>query len=235
MVGILIVIPYWQGDQVTAKEMCRVIAGLQANHAGTTAHVMLVARQDVKMDHDMINIISKKFNTLTHLSASPLRGWPNGSNGIFGDSMIRISNSKFDKTYETVFWMEPDCVPMRPNWFWDLVIAWRGRHPTTKIVGCRHDCNGDGTGDHITGCAMYHPNIARILPQICKSDHIAWDYQHRAAIVRMGGPTNQIANRYKGRNVEPTILNDPAAVIHGIKDYSLIKLVAKKYGIQLAV
>lgn len=231
MVGVLIVIPYWAGDQPQAIELCKVIAALQPHHAGKLAHVMLANRQDIKADKNMIQIISRKFNVLTRTTMSPLRGWPGGSNGMFGDTMIHLSNSKAEKQYEVIYWMEPDCVPMRPNWYWDLVLEWRKKHPSARIIGCRHDCNGDGTGDHITGCALYHPNIARILPQICTSSTIAWDYQHRAAIVRIGGHTELIRNRYKARNVEPSIMKDTAAIIHGIKDNSLISLVKKKYGI----
>lgn len=231
MIGLLICIPYWSGDHAAAKELCKVIAGLQPHHVGQTAHVMLINRQDMKLDRSMVETIAKKFNTWTHTTMSPLRGWPAGANGMFGDTMIHLSNRKVEKTYETVFWMEPDCTPMRPNWFWDLVLEWRNRHPKAKIVGCRHDCNGDGTGDHITGCALYHPNIARILPQICTCDNMAWDYQHRSTIVKNGGPTELIRNRYKARNVEPSIMEDTAAVIHGIKDFSLINLVKKKFDI----
>lgn len=229
MVPILICIPFWTGDRGQATELCKIIAGLQAHHVGTVAHVLLVNRQDCAQDPNMLKIISAKFNTFTLHSNSPLKGWPNGSNGMFGSTMIHVA--VYGLQYECIFWCEPDCTPLRPNWFWDLVLEWRRRHPAANIVGCRHDCNGDGTGDHITGCALYHPQIGKILPCITMCDHIAWDYQHRDKIVAMGGHTELIRNRYRATAVEPTILDDSACLIHGIKGTALTDLVKKKYKI----
>lgn len=231
-IPILICVPFWKGDQGQAIEMCRIIAGLQVGHVQQTAHVMLIARQDCPQDPNMVKIISAKFNTHTFKSPSPLRGWPSGPNGMFGTTMIHIAN-QFSKNYECVFWMEPDCVPLRPNWFWDLVLAWRGRHPNAKIVGCRHDCDGNGKGDHITGCALYDPNIARIMPAITRCDHIAWDYALRDKIVAIGGSTNLIQNLYKQRNVHAGVADqNGVSVVHGIKDRSLSLHVMRKFGIR---
>lgn len=233
-IPILIVIPFWQGDKAQAVELCKIVAGLQPVHVGNAAHVMLVSRQDCPMDQNMVKIISQKFNTLTFQSRSPLRGWPAGSNGMFGSSMIHISNSFKDK-YECVYWMEPDAIPIIPNWFSNLVKEWRTRHPSVNIVGCRSDCNGDGTGDHITGCAVYHPNIARIFPQLTICSNIAWDYLHRGRIVAMGKHTPLIENWYRARNAPYGILdrvNVGVNIIHGHKDLSVVNHVKMKYKIK---
>lgn len=230
---ILIAIPFWSGDQHQAVELCRIIAGLQPHHVRGLAHVMLVSRQDCAIDSNMVNIISKKFNVFTHQSTSPLKGWPAGPNGMFNSAMIHIAITA-SNLYECVYWMEPDCIPIAPNWFWCLVEEWRRRHPQANIVGCRADCNGDGTGDHITGCALYHPNIARIMPEITRSSEMAWDYEHRARIVAMGGSTKLIENWYKATNADPGILdriNVGVNIIHGFKDSSLVDLVKRKFNI----
>lgn len=230
-IPILIVIPYWDKDLTQAIELCKICAGLQPHHVKHAAHVMVSIRQDAKIDQNLIKIISSRFNTLTYRCLSPLRGWPNGSNGMFASTMINISNNLVNY-YETIFWCEPDCIPIRPNWFADLSLEWKRRHPTANIIGCRHDCNGNGTGDHITGCALYHPNIARILPEITKSDGIAWDYEHRAKIVAMGGSTKLIQNWYKATNAAPGIIDQNGVVaIHGYKDKSLVDLVKRRFNI----
>lgn len=233
MTPILIAIPFWQGDNSQAIELCKIIAGLQAGHAGNTAHIMLVCRQDWAIDQNMVKIISQKFNTLTFKSNSPLKGWPSGSNGMFASTMRQI-NQKLSKNYECVYWMEPDAIPIVPNWFWCLVEEWRKRHPAANIVGCRSDCNGDGTGDHITGCALYHPTIAKIMPELMLCDGQAWDYKHRAKIVSMGQHTKTIENWYRANNAAPGILDRTrvgVVIIHGFKDSSVVNLVKKKYKI----
>lgn len=233
MTPILIAIPFWQGDKSQAIALCRIIAGLQSHHVGTTAHILLVCRQDCAIDHNMINILKPKFQVFTYHSSSALKGWPSGSNGMFGSTMIHIANTAV-KNYECVYWMEPDAIPISPNWFWCLVEEWRKRHPTSLVVGCRSDCNGNGTGDHVTGCALYHPNIARLMPYLTTCDNVAWDYQCRDKIVAVAGSTGLIQNRYRERNVDAGVIEEPGVVIiHGVKDDSVINSVAKKYNIKL--
>lgn len=231
MIPILIVLPFWEGDKGIATEICRIVAGLQAGHAGQTAHFMLAHRQDCKLDPNMVKIVAPKFNTLTFQTTSPLRGWPQGPNGMFGSTMIRIANN-FNGKYECVYWLEPDAVPIRPNWFWDLVLEWRKRHPSSRVVGCRADCNGNGTGVHITGCALYDPNIARLMPYLTTCQGIAWDYQHRDKIIQVAGHTNLIQNWYRATNAHAGILDQSGvSVIHGHKDLSVIKHVKRKFNI----
>ena len=233
---MLICIPFWQGDISRAFDICRIIAGLQPHHVGPQAHVLLVARQDCKHDANMIKIVMPKFNTFTFVSNSPQKGWPNGPNGMFGQTLIHVANNAKNK-YESIYWLEPDAVPLCPNWFNDLLGEWRRRHPKTLVVGCRGDCNGDGSGDHITGCAIYHPNIGRIMPKLTSCSGQAWDYKYRSDIVAVGGHTNMIENWYNAKNADPGIVdrvNMGVRIIHGFKDRSVVEAVAKKYQIKLS-
>jgi len=235
MTPMLICIPFWKNDLSQAFDLCRIIAGLQPNHVGNTAHIMLVARQDCKHDINMTNIVMAKFNTFTLTSNSPLRGWPQGPNGMFGSTIFHVASNQKNK-YECMYWMEPDAIPLCPNWFADLLNAWRTRPSQTLIVGCRSDCNGDGTGDHITGCALYHPNIARMMPELTSCSGVAWDYLLRAKIVALGSHTPLIENFYNAKNLPMDICERSkigVRVIHGAKDRSVVNSVAKKYNIKL--
>lgn len=233
-VPLLAVIAFWKGDQGEAIELCRLLSGLQTTHCGQEVHIMLVNRQDCQMDPNLVKIAAQKYNVITHQSSSPLKGWPNGSNGMFSSSMIYVATSLKNR-YETVYWMEPDAVPIHPNWHRALIHAWRTRHPSAWIVGCRHDCDGNGKGDHITGCALYDPEIAKKLPKITASCHIAWDYEHRAPIVRNGQGTHIIANHYKAKGMTMGTLDDllkqGVVIAHGYKDDSVRRCVKAKYGI----
>lgn len=230
-VPILICIPFWSGDKTQAIDLLKIIAGLQAGHVGQTAHILLVARQDIHIDPNMIKIISPKFNIFTYKSQSPLRGWPQGPNGMFGSSMIHIANAFKDK-YECVYWMEPDAIPICPNWFWCLVEEWRKRHPEALIVGCRSTIDGNSQTDHVTGCAIYHPNIARLMPYLTTCQSVAWDYLHKEKILQVAGSTTIIQNRYGQRNVDHGAINEPGLVIiHGVKSDCIVKAVKAKYKI----
>jgi hypothetical protein len=217
-------------------DLCKILAGLQPHHVGKEAHVMLIARQDCHHDQNMIKIVMAKFNTFTHVSKSPMKGWPDGPNGMFGSTMMHIANNQKKNQYECVYWMEPDAIPLCPNWFSDLLQVWRTRHIKSLVVGCRGDCNGDGSGDHITGCALYHPNIAKLMPEICGCTGQAWDYKYRAKIVANGGHTPLIENFYNARNLPMDIVDrskNGVRIIHGAKDRSVVNSVAKKYGINI--
>lgn len=235
MTPMLIVIPFWQGDKDQAMDLCKLIAGLQSGHIGPTAHVLLVCRQDCHHDENMIKIVMAKFNTFTFVSRSPMKGWPDGSNGMFGSTMIHIANNVKNK-YECVYWMEPDAIPLCPNWFMDLLHVWRTRHPQALIVGCRGKISEENDSDHITGCALYHPNIARLLGEITYTSGAAWDWEHRHKIIENGQHTALIENHYHAINADPNIVNRAdlgVRIIHGFKCRSMIDAVAKKYDIKL--
>lgn len=237
MTPMLVCIPFWQGDKDKAMDLCRILSGLQDHHVGNIVHVLLVARQDCKHDSNMIKIVAAKFNTFTHVSKSPLKGWPNGPNGMFGSTMIHISNNQKKNQYECIYWMEPDAIPLCPNWFMDLLHVWRTRHMKSLVVGCRSTIDGNSQSDHITGCALYHPNIARLMPELTGCTGMAWDYKYRAKIIENGGHTPLIENWYNARKADPGIVDRDKVgvrIIHGFKDRSIVEHVAKKYKIKLS-
>jgi len=123
IIPILVVISYWEGDKNLAKKLVNLIVGMQSEHAKRSVEIMLVCRQDCKVDLEMVGKLSTKFNVHTFLSKSPFRGWPQGCNGMFASSMIQISQNM--NPFGGVFWMEADCVPMRPSWYSELSSAWR--------------------------------------------------------------------------------------------------------------
>lgn len=224
---ILIVIGYWEGDREMCREMVDLMVDLQKKHAGNGCKVWLVCRQDSKIDKEIFRKLQSRFNTEAMVGTSPLRGYPSGSNGVFGTTAIHISNR--GERFDPWFWMEPDCVPMRPNWWVDLQDAWVSRGPGVKVMGWKGDCNGDGTGWHITGCALYDQQIARIIPCLTMCDAIPWDYHCRARMLEVGQETNQIHLCWRARDANSGLLVQPWAVAHGYKDGSLRDVVRKKY------
>lgn len=220
---ILIVLSYWEGDRDLARQVADLMADLQPHHVGSACEVLISCRQDSKIDQNILGKLRTRFNVKTHVCSSPLRGWPGGCNGMFGSSMIHVANSL--SYYDCVFWMEADCVPMYCNWFVDIHSEWAKRPQGVHIVGCKCDANGNGTGWHITGCALYDPNIARILPEITLASTWAWDWGCKDKIVKIGSHTNSIGLKYKARDATASDLEGGYSVMHGFKDNSLINLV----------
>lgn len=226
--SILIALCYWEGDKDLARKVAKLMADLQPHHVGNVCEVLIVARQDeMNADSGMVRDLQEKFNVKTMVTSSPLRGWPGGCNGMFGSAMIQIAN--YISTHDCVFWMEADCVPMYPNWFSDLHHEWMNRRSGSNIVGCICDAHGDGSGIHLTGCAIYHPQIARLLPEITSCDNIAWDWLWRAQMVKMGSHTNAINLQYKMTAPKPELLNLHYSVTHGYKTDWLLNAVRAKH------
>lgn len=223
---ILIVLSYWKGDKELCEKAIDLMVDLQPHHVGTACEVLLTCRQDSRIDQAMVDKLKTRFNTKSLQCMSPQRGWPSGSNGMFGYSMRHVGNALAH--YDCAFWMEADCVPMYCNWFVDLHNEWMKRPPGVKIVGCKCDANGNGTGWHITGCALYDPKITRLLPEIATADTWAWDWGNRDKMLSMGSHTNAIGLRYKATNASESDADGHFSVIHGFKDASLIDIVRKK-------
>ena len=222
---ILICLGFWEGDKAMAKDVCRLMADLQTDPVGSAAQVMLCYRQDCALDKEMLQILAPKFSVKEFRCTSPFKGWPSGPNGMFGSTMIHVGNTM--PHAKCVFWMEADCVPMKKDWFKDLANDWKNRPPKVNIVGHKFSVNGEQSGMHINGVAMYDNQISRIFPEITGCDTVAWDWLWRFKIISMGQHTNSIAYRHQGKDAEPSILDCPAAIVHGFKDQSLINLVRK--------
>lgn len=218
---IIVAIPFWERDRNQALDLCKLIAHMEPEPAKNEATFLVVNRQDCVPDMKMVDLLATKFTAMTFRSRSPKRGWPSGPNGMFATTMLQLASTVATQ-FDCIFWMEPDCVPMRPTWWRELLEVWRNREPGKLIVGYND-------GKHINGNALYDPNIARRLPFLALSDRMAWDWEHRKAMVDYGESTNLIYNAYRATKALPDAINSPHAVIHGYKDDSLMRLVASKY------
>jgi hypothetical protein len=225
---VLIVIPYWSGDKEVCRKMIDLMVDLEPEHVGRRAAVLLTHRQDEeRVDKEMVLKLKTRFNLYTLRSTSPQRGWPSGCNGMFGSAMIHVH--VWNIPCDCIYWMESDCTPMYRGWFDDLANAWARKKPMTLVMGWEGDCNHDGTGHHITGCALYDPHIAIKLSDITICDGVAWDYQYRKQIMAVGEKTLLIENAYKSKKATKRMMECGYAIVHGVKDGSLCDMVRRKY------
>lgn len=231
---ILIALGYWHGDQAAMLSLVKLIVGMQDQHAGRSCAFMLTARRDTNIDSEAVDRLASRFNVFTHKSVRFDTGWPSGSNGIFGSTMIEIALKRRDS--DCVFWMEPDCVPLRKDWHQVLAAAWKTRQPGKLILGHKLSIDGRPEGMHINGCALYDTQIARKMPGLTSAGLGAWDWQHRVGIVKNGQDTPVIRLYYKHENAPKNFIEgfkaNAPAVVHGFKDRSLLELAAKKFSVK---
>lgn len=230
---ILITLPYWSGDADMMRSVVKLCVGLQKEHVRRSCAFMLVARRDTPMDQDMVKLLATRFDVFTHQSNRFEKGWPQGPNGIFASTIIEVANRRND--VDCMFWLETDCVPMRPDWHQVLASEWRNRKPGVLVVGCKTTVDGSADSSHITGCALYDPKIALKMKVLTACSAGAWDWEHRRKILGVGQHTDRVHMIYRGKNADPKLVTqkNPPAVLHGIKDDSLLRLMSQKHGIKI--
>lgn len=230
---ICIALAYWHGDADMMRSVVRLCVGLQKEHAGRSCAFMLIARRDTPMDQDMVRMLATRFDVFTLQSNRFETGWPGGCNGVFAATIIEMATRRHD--VDCFFWLETDCVPMRPDWHQVLANAWRNRSPGVNIVGCKTTTDGNKNTEHITGCALYDPKIAIKLPKLVGPGHGAWDWECRFQMVSMGAHTDKIWLKFRQKTADPKFMQhrDPPAILHGVKDKSLLQMMGDKYGIKI--
>lgn len=160
---------------------------------------------------------------------APVEHWPEAPNWAFQHTARHmVSGSR------PWFWMESDCVPLRPEWLYLL---------NQKYMICRKPIMGaivKGMG-HCNGTAVYPGNFASISRRAMECTHLAWDGEMAFDTIRLTCDASDImchvwgikhgnAQSYGGdpahfstwRQVERWV-NLRAAVFHRAKDTSLIE------------
>lgn len=229
MKPLLCIIPYWKGDSERLPLLCQLLAGLE-EHPTRDVEILMLPRQDCQPDVESEAILRKRFHVGRLHSPSPQRDYPGAVNGMFFAAYLHLSMYARD-TYETTLWMEPDMCPLRRNWWKALLNVWAGRQPNIYAMG--HIFQVGGTdGRHLNGGALWSQDIVRIIPDITTCNG-AWDWANRDKILRFAQPIEEIHYWHHVRNVITYPRDAKTVVIHGCKDDSLVRLVAKSETVPL--
>lgn len=94
---------------------------------------------------------------------APAPIWPYGPNWAFQHTARYMS-----RLWHAWFWMEPDCVPLRPGWLTELNQEYIIKRkpvmgPIVKGMG------------HCNGTAIYPANFPEICPEAMVCTNVAWD------------------------------------------------------------
>lgn len=158
--------------------------------------------------------------TLVHQRVADERGWPQSCNSLFRVGVQHAKGRSF-------LWVEPDLVPLRAGWLDEIEEEYEacgkpfmGYTPRKPLL-------------HLTGCAVYPPNIEAYNPQALRADAVAWD----ATAPELTLPHVYCSTLFQHewgdheKNKAPTfrtqrslrIIRPEAVVLHRNKDQTLIK------------
>jgi hypothetical protein len=221
---MIVALGFCHKDYLAAEKLFRWMAeldGQQQNHS-----LLLMAAKAMKMEQ--IKLVEQAAATAFHAVFSRMtrkadeRGWPVSSNTLFLTAyheIRRMGGSPF-------LWIEPDCVPLKPKWIDSLLGEYLG--VGKPFMGCVYDC----PWPHLTGCAIYPPEIEKYSPGILKCGLRAWDMVDTDSTIANAHHSGQYQHEWGNfkYNIAPTfpnqaslgIIRPEAVLFHRCKDGSLI-------------
>ena len=186
---------------------------LESAHGMNPIHTALVMRAAKAAFHLVHGIIPK---------TSDERGWPVSSNHLFLTAYYfikRMGGSPF-------LWLEADCIPLKPRWIDSLLGEYLG--VGKPFMGCIYE----SPWKHLTGVAIYPPEIEKYSPGVIKPGLCAWDMVDTDSTLKHTHHTGQYQHEWGNfkYNIAPTFPNqanlklvrDDAVLFHRCKDGSLI-------------
>lgn len=168
-----------------------------------------------------------------------ITGWPKASNAMF-----RIASQHIQECFKLpFFWMEPDCVPLKPSWLDELALSY-SRCPKRFMGTLIRSQQPPMPPVHLAGCAVYPADTFKDMQQFTNGD-APWDIANASYVVPRTYDTPLIHHHYGTMELPPTFKDeklegDPintcllnfvrpeAAIFHRCKDGTLIDLLDRK-------
>jgi hypothetical protein len=143
-------------------------------------------------------------------------GWPVSCNKAF-ETMAWAAFQKYKVPF---LWMEPDAVPIQRGWLNDIEAEYKslGRPfmgDFVEIAGIMP--NGV---NHMSGVAVYPPDLPRLAPSIFNNDTIAWDIASGNQVTRQMARTNLIQHdwvptkQWRRDKVDASCVKEGAVIYH---------------------
>lgn len=154
MPRILLALQYWDGDRERAEDLARFLTDVESEFRGD-ADFLISARADSAVDPLLVEYVSKRFKCYSNVGTSPLRGYPDGSFGLWNDTIRFVRDGCRDgklPRYDCILTFEADCVPLVRNWIDKLLEAWRDEAaPHNRIAIGQHWGLAECPYPHING------------------------------------------------------------------------------------
>lgn len=240
---ILITLPFWDGDKAQAMRLARFIADLQPSGASGAADFLFVARQDCKHDKETVAYVSRKFNTFTHTSTRPERGWPLGCGGTFFatvDWSLRNISAAKCPAYKAIFVCEADVTPLTRDALLYLHARWdaaKKKNPNLSLAGALVPEGPHGHAHINGGCCLVdadlkflHWLVARVGG--CLRGGGGWDWALAGEFQRKGWfDIDGIKSWWQTPSIAPGVVEnlkkEGVIFLHGVKDNSGLEAARK--------
>lgn len=247
---LLVVLPFCNKDVQLATNLLAWIDELRVPAAGIKERLphslLLVA--DSKVKRESVLYLKSFAASIFHFVEGIIvavpddrQSWPKGPNFMFHNASQVVQ----DRYRLPWLWLEPDCVPMRPEWLSELSAEYAVCPKQFMGTMATVALSPDLPEQHMSGVAVYPPNAHSIMKEACASD-IAFDYASSAAVLgRHRAWETKLIHEIWGSHAEvptfkeikapedknnvlvPALIPKSAALFHRCKDGSLINLMRK--------
>lgn len=239
---LLVVIPYHAGDVAQARQLLNWIGEISPKLG---PHCCMLAA-DAAVPLDTITEIGNKAKQIFYfaetaiINTPPLaEPWPKAPNAMF-----RIASQHVMEVYKLpFFWMEPDCIPLKPSWLDELAISY-SRCPKRFMGSLIQSRQPPMPPVHLAGCAIYPADTSKDMAQFT-TDATPWDIANSPYVVPRTMSTPLIHHHWGEPKLPPTFketkadgdpvntctlafIRSEAAVFHRCKDGTLIDVLRKQ-------
>lgn len=223
-------------------ELAQLLADLEPKHS-QQADILFVSRFDCPHDVKAEREVSRKFNVFSYTSKRRGVGWPIGCNSIFFGAMDWVYNNiAYGKVphYKAVLFLGADSCPLKKDWLTQMHYAWDSANkvgPTYVAGALIPGVPGEGH-DHINGDCMMLSGDLKFLKWLAIGVQdikfsAGWDWLLAHDFETRWGWADFAFIKSLWRR--PTFsasdwdefTRQGVSWIHGVKDFSLIKLARK--------
>ncbi len=243
----LIVIPFCKKDAALTLSLLEWMGTFVDKGSKSDNPLLLVAENTVDTE------------TLKKIGTSARESHSNVSSLIINSSSTdwRAPNEMFLHTSRFIkgafkcpfLWMEPDCVPLMPGWFEEIIVNYEAQ--PKKFMGTLIKCDDPKLPPlHMTGCSVYPVDAIDILENHCNENaKFAWDVDSAKTVVEgqkvcdtdlihhfygeLDLPPTFVVRKEPGKTyptntLELSFIRQSAVLFHRCKDGSLINALRER-------
>lgn len=234
---MIICLPFSHRDRHLAVKLSEHIAELGG---ASDFDCLLVHEKNVSSD-GVFQPLQKAFKSVTSFNpvGVPDADWSAGTGDAraANEMWIQTAWHMHGKVRQSWLWMEPDCVPLKPNWL--AAIQEEYRNGRKRVMGMR--VNPSSGRPRISGIAVYPPSVMECGQSAMLTERVPWDVAGGDDFLKHGHFTNLIYHVLRTSKEAPTFpsqnelntIPSSAVLFHPCKDGSLIdRLREKRTGVE---
>lgn len=239
---LLVVLPYCPKDVAQAKELLTWIAELAEESHTRHCSVLLVADSAVPVDtcKELKAIAQRAFvhdETIAVKVPETRQNWPMAPNVMFHEASKQVI-----ECYKLPWlWLEPDAVPLKASWLYDLQTAYY-QSPKHYMGAFVESAQPNLPPVHMAGVGIYPSNAHPAMRQFCAGED-AFDMAMAQYVVPRATRTNLIQSLWGEPDLPPVfveakqgqpnevtldVIQPEAVLFHRSKDGALIRLLRER-------